>query len=152
MPHSTIHLGSTGPDVELAQTRLNERGYGPLKVDGRFGSLTDKAVRAYQTDRTKGPPPGPYALNWPLVVDGWVGPETWGRLDPPLIKEGSPYHRHVYLLQALLVKSGVVGANPGPIDGMFGPHTETAVEAFQKWAGIKVDGEVGPVTWAKLHS
>jgi peptidoglycan hydrolase-like protein with peptidoglycan-binding domain len=149
---STIHRGSSGPDVVLAQKRLNDRGYGPLKEDGLFGPLTDKAVRAYQTDRSAGPPPAPYALNWPLVVDGWVGPETWGRLDPPLITQGSPDHRHVYLLQALLVKSGVPGANPGPIDGFFGPHTEAAVEAFQKWAGIKVDGQVGPITWGKLHS
>jgi peptidoglycan hydrolase-like protein with peptidoglycan-binding domain len=152
MTHSTIHRGSTGADVALAQQRLNERGYGPLKVDSLFGPLTEKAVYAYQTDRSAGPPPAPYALNWPLVVDSIVGPETWGRLDPPLIKKGSPDHRHVYLLQALLVKSGVPGANPGPIDGDFGDHTESAVEAFQKWAGIKVDGEVGPVTWAKLHS
>jgi peptidoglycan hydrolase-like protein with peptidoglycan-binding domain len=69
---STIHRGSSGPDVVLAQKRLNDRGYGPLKEDGLFGPLTDKAVRAYQTDRSAGPPPAPYALNWPLVVDGWV--------------------------------------------------------------------------------
>jgi peptidoglycan hydrolase-like protein with peptidoglycan-binding domain len=152
MTHSTIQRGSKGPDVALAQKRLNERGYGPLKEDGIFGPLTEKAVRAYQTDRTAGPPPGPYALSWPLVVDGIVGPETWGRLDPPLIKEGSPDHRHVYLLQNLLIKSGVVGANPGPVDGDFGKNTKKAVMAFQKWAGIPEDGEVGPVTWGKLHS
>ncbi len=156
-PHHTIHLGSKGPDVEVAQKRLNERGYGPLEVNGSFGPLTYKCVREYQTDRSPGakpppPPPGPYALSWPLNVDGVVGPETWGRLDPPEIKEGSPDHRHVYLLQNLLIKSGVPGANPGTVDGVFEKHTTAAVTAFQKWAGIKEDGIVGPITWAKLHS
>jgi len=81
-----------------------------------------------------------------------VGDETWGRLDPPLTEEGSPDHRHVRLLQALLIKSAVSGANPGPVDGIFGPHTKSAVEAFQQWAGIAKDGKAGPITWEKLHS
>jgi len=36
------------------------------------------------------------------------------------------------------------------IDGIFGPVTKKAVEAFQRQANITVDGIVGPVTWAKL--
>jgi peptidoglycan hydrolase-like protein with peptidoglycan-binding domain len=159
MPHNIIKQGSTGPDVKVAQERLIQRGYsvGSAGADGIFGPITDHAVRDYQTDR-KGadtpppPPPGPYALTWPLVVDGIVGDETWGRLDPPLTEEGSPLHRHVRLLQALLIKSGVAAANPGPVDGQFGPHTKAAVIAFQQWAGIAKDGKVGPITWGKLHS
>lgn len=34
--------------------------------------------------------------------------------------------------------------------GWFGPATDTAVETFQKRAGLKVDGEVGPKTGAAL--
>jgi murein L,D-transpeptidase YcbB/YkuD len=36
------------------------------------------------------------------------------------------------------------------IDGIFGPVTKTAVEQFQKSAGLTVDGIVGPKTWAAL--
>jgi len=36
------------------------------------------------------------------------------------------------------------------IDGIFGAVTKTAVEQFQKSAGLTVDGIVGPKTWAAL--
>ncbi|MEO0352669.1 MAG: peptidoglycan-binding protein [Cyanobacteria bacterium P01_A01_bin.15] len=38
----------------------------------------------------------------------------------------------------------------GPVDGIFGPQTEQAVEQFQRQAGLKVDGIVGPATWLAL--
>lgn len=46
----------------------------------------------------------------------------------------------------------LLGYPPGPIDGEFGPKTVKAVKAFQKDYGIKVDGIVGPLTWAMLGS
>jgi peptidoglycan hydrolase-like protein with peptidoglycan-binding domain len=45
--------------------------------------------------------------------------------------------------------SGVVGLKLGA-DGAFGPNTEAAVKAFQKWAGLGADGIVGPKTLASL--
>ena len=38
-----------------------------------------------------------------------------------------------------------------PIDGKFGKDTYAAVWAFQKFANIKIDGEVGPETWSELR-
>ena len=43
-----------------------------------------------------------------------------------------------------------LGADPGPIDGIFGPLTTTAVAAFQAVAGLVVDGKVGAETASAL--
>src|SRR4029078_1056849 len=43
-----------------------------------------------------------------------------------------------------------LGYNPGPIDGVFGATTESAVKAFQQARGITVDGIVGNVTWINI--
>ncbi len=38
----------------------------------------------------------------------------------------------------------------GPVDGLFGGGTESAVKAFQKIQSLAPDGIVGPATWARL--
>lgn len=38
----------------------------------------------------------------------------------------------------------------GPLDGSFGGGTEAAVKAFQRAGGLKPDGVVGDITWARL--
>ena len=57
-----MRKGSSGPTVERLQRLL-----GGLTPDGKFGPLTEKAVKDYQ--RAHG-----------LVDDGIVGPKTWGAL------------------------------------------------------------------------
>lgn len=43
------------------------------------------------------------------------------------------------------------GFYSGSIDGKIGPKTKEAIKAFQKSKGLKVDGVVGPKTWAELE-
>jgi hypothetical protein len=57
-----LRRGSTGANVRYLQAAL-----GGLKVDGQFGPITDRAVRAFQASQG-------------LKVDGIVGPITWGKL------------------------------------------------------------------------
>ncbi len=63
----------------------------------------------------------------------------------PLLKQGSHGHP-VPALQYLLRGRG----HPVTVDGIFGPKTEGAVEAFQTADQVRVDGIVGPQTWGAL--
>lgn len=63
-----MSAGSSGAIVSDVQERLRGLGFDPGAVDGRFGSSTAAAVRAFQAARGISP-------------DGVVGPETWAALD-----------------------------------------------------------------------
>ena len=52
-------------------------------------------------------------------------------------------------LQSALLQRGI---NPGPLDGIFGPRTETAVRRFQELEGLVADGVAGPMTLAALSA
>jgi len=71
-PGVLLRNGSRGENVRTLQTMLNEaRVQYPsipvLAVDGVFGPITERAVRAFQQARG-------------LAVDGIVGPITWNAL------------------------------------------------------------------------
>lgn len=53
-------------------------------------------------------------------------------------------------VEALQERLAVAGADPGEVDGEFGPVTEAAVRAFQASRGLDVDGVVGIQTWTAL--
>lgn len=59
----SLRQGSSGAHVRGLQTALNKRSAG-IAVDGDFGSVTNSAVRSYQSVNR-------------LVVDGVAGPKTW---------------------------------------------------------------------------
>ena len=42
------------------------------------------------------------------------------------------------------------GYNPGPVDGVYGTKTESAVKRFQRNNGLTPDGIAGPATLAKI--
>lgn len=62
-----LKLGDSGEKVNELQTKLNKFKYN-LTVDGKLGTLTDFAVRDFQSK-----------VN--IISDGIVGPETFKRLD-----------------------------------------------------------------------
>ena len=150
MPRPTVQRGSKGDAVRDAQRALEARGYsvGAGGVDGIFGIYTYRAVLNYQFDRSA---EQFWALTYPLAVDGIVGPQTWGRLLPDTVRNGST-GTAVRLLQAVLENSAVPAWDPGGVDGVFGTKTEAAVRNFQTDLGLTVDGIVGPVTWRSLWS
>ena len=64
-----IKIGDTGNDVLLLEEILKSRGYYDGALDKSFGPALDRAVKAYQKDRSK-----------VLSVDGICGPATWADL------------------------------------------------------------------------
>ena len=67
------------------------------------------------------------ALTWPLEQEGSEGED-------------------VKTVQYLVTAQG----HPTGVDGVFGPATKAAVQAFQSSRGLGADGVVGPQTWPQL--
>jgi peptidoglycan hydrolase-like protein with peptidoglycan-binding domain len=64
----------------------------------------------------------------------------------PVLRKGSNDPAVRDLQQALKA----LGHDPGPVDGVFGDATESAVKAFQQEREIPIDGIVGKVTWINI--
>ena len=125
---------ATAREVRVLQRKLRTLGWRPGPVDGMFGARTEQAVVGFQ--RATG-----------LVPDGIAGPRTRNALDrarqKPLARgagyrppAGSP---RVRMLQERLRGAGF---NPGPVDGVYGPRTQAAVERLQQAGGLSADGIV----------
>lgn len=57
-------------------------------------------------------------------------------------------HQEVRSIQTNL---GRLGFDPGPIDGIYGPRTASAILAFKRQRGLRIREFVGPKTWDMLH-
>jgi hypothetical protein len=67
---------------------------------------------------------------------------------PPMLARGATGSVVSALQKALKAFRGAnTPTDPGPIDGDFGPRTESAVRAYQSEQNITVDGVVGNQTW-----
>ena len=125
-----LRIHSTGPDVVRLQRLLG------ITADGVFGHQTLRAVKSFQHAHG-------------LLVDGQVGPHTWGALTAGHGSSGG----------SLILQFGSRGAAVADLqqrlglsaDGDFGPITKAAVKAFQSAHGLVVDGQAGPVTLGELH-
>jgi peptidoglycan hydrolase-like protein with peptidoglycan-binding domain len=135
----TLTIGSTGPDVRRLQRIFVMTKLLDVSDIDFFGPKTQDAVKSFQQGSN-------------LTADGVVGPMTWKALpaDPqtPRLARGSSGSAVSALQKGLLTFGGTNSAtDPGPIDGNFGPRTESAVRAYQTQQNIGVDGVVGDQTW-----
>ena len=62
-------------------------------------------------------------------------------LEPPPVDPA-----RVEQVMALQRQLGVLGFDPGPVDGRYGPQTTDAVKHLQEASGLRPDGIVGPLT------
>jgi peptidoglycan hydrolase-like protein with peptidoglycan-binding domain/DNA invertase Pin-like site-specific DNA recombinase len=123
---------SGAPPVRAVQRTLRSLGWQPGPVDGLYGPRTQAAVTRFQSASG-------------LTADGVVGPGTRQALnnaqDEPL-RRGAGFAQpggssQVRELQADLRREGL---DPGPVDGLFGPRTQAAVERLQERNGVPVNG------------
>ena len=120
------------PQVRSIQRTLRRLGWQPGPLDGLYGPRTEAAVTRFQSATR-------------VATDGIVGPQTQQALtqarSEPLRRgagfvqpNGSP---RVRALQAKLRGRGL---RPGPVDGLFGPRTQAAVQRLQRSGGVPVSG------------
>ena len=132
--------GTAAVQVRSLQRRLDNAGYTPGPLDGRYGPRTEHAVQLFQSAHG-------------LRVDGIAGPITLAtlRASSPVLFPGAGYagvgSAQVRGLQRQLRHDGF---SPGPIDGRYGPVTERAVRRFQAAHRLRVDGVAGARTFGEL--
>jgi peptidoglycan hydrolase-like protein with peptidoglycan-binding domain/DNA invertase Pin-like site-specific DNA recombinase len=129
--------------VRALQLRLRRADESPGPIDGLFGPLTEAAVRRFQAREG-------------LAADGLVGPLTAAALrrQAALIAKGAGYGdpQGSERVRALQLRLRRADADPGPIDGRFGPRTEAAVRRFQARADLAASGLVdGQTRLALAH-
>jgi peptidoglycan hydrolase-like protein with peptidoglycan-binding domain len=140
---ATIQEGAHGATVRWLQYLLVRRTLSVTDIDGVFGPRTKSAVEEFQGSEH-------------LTVDGVVGPATWAALggdgpEPPTLAEGSRGGVVDKLQTVLNEGRGGFAPSSNPVlvvDGIFGPHTATAVKGAQSEGGLAADGIVGLQTWA----
>ena len=143
-----LWAGATGTSVRELQAFLTAIGFPAGPVDGIYGTLTERAVKRFQRDRS-------------LVADGVVGSRTRAEIVSVLTAaEQAEFLRR----EAQLLRSGATGADveqlqrylrligfdAGPADGIFGPLTEHALRAYQAGNDLLIDGIVGSETRRSL--
>jgi peptidoglycan hydrolase-like protein with peptidoglycan-binding domain len=140
-----LNSGSNGPAVTELQNLLN--GYATylknnvfrVTVDGEFGPMTLRAVRAFQRQVF-------------LPQTGTVAQLTWQSLylrspvELPQIGNGDSGEVVTLLQQAL----AILGYYKGQIDGDFGSVTRMAVTRYQIATKLRGTGIVDTATWFAL--
>jgi Putative peptidoglycan binding domain len=134
-----------------AYNRVYERAIDPLGQVYQNPPM-GQIIRFRQLSRTYGAA-GVSWWNWQQAsTSGWKAISIGAGNLSVLPSEGTPILA-LHSLGDLVVWAQEHLATAGytiPIDGDYGPATQTAVEGFQAAEGLTVDGIVGPATWAAL--
>ncbi|MGP5375296.1 peptidoglycan-binding protein [Brachybacterium alimentarium] len=164
-------IGKSGVDGSYGKDTFNtvkrvQKALG-LTADGVFGPATEKALAAHleaMGKKVPAKPAKPKAPAFPLprktgalyyygLASGpktSVSGQTRNTAVPgDVVQVKSRWmSKGLALFQAQLIKRGWSELKKDGPDGRFGKTTEKVVRQFQTVAGLKVDGQVGPATWA----
>ena len=170
-PGSPLRRGSQGPSVVQMQVMLNRiaQFYPAIHrinpVDGIFGSQTESSVMAFQRIFDLTPDGIVGRATWYQMVRLYVGVNRLSELESlgqtfysinwqllTNLQQGSSGQKVSQLQYLLQIVAEYVPSIPEiKQDGIFGPATQDAVIAFQKFSGLTPDGIVGPETWNALY-
>ncbi len=136
--YSRLSQGDTGSRVSALQCLLKERGQS-VKVDGKFGSSTAKAINAFRK-----------TLGWKPTTGTTTGP-TWTALlsagsKPRVLKRGS-VGESVWRLQRALVAAG----GDVKITGVYDSRTVSAVKAYRKANGLSTYDTTESSVWSLIQ-
>lgn len=116
----------------LNRLKIRDDNGKPVVEDGSIDNETNAAIKNFQ--KIVG-----------ITETGIAGPTTWLAIRQILAKPIlRPNHAAGTTVKYLQYRLGIEA------DGIYGAGTEAAVEKFQKQNGLTADGNVGPMTWAKL--
>ncbi|MBZ6379806.1 hypothetical protein B5C34_14600 [Pacificimonas flava] len=123
---------------------------GHVALSDGYGSLLEAHSRKAGVTGDRSPEQRRWDIG--ILIPGFTYTETdyeFAGVSPQIYRLGASAmgSETVKAIQAALQEAGV---DPGPIDGIYGPNTASAVGAFQAQKGLLVDGEVGPETAAIL--
>jgi len=120
-PGRIIKRGDPDPAVvKTIQRQLNERGCGPIAVNGVFDETTEAAVKLFQARF-------PDVEGAPLVVDGKVGSITWAALfgAAPQPAAGTP--TSPLMQKTLEIATSQIGVMEQPAGSNRGPQVDEYV-------------------------
>ncbi len=154
-PSRTLRNGDSGEDVKLLQQRLIDLGYLTAKADGKFGSGTQSAVKAFQ--KANG-----------LTADGVAGSATYKKLfsDSAISAGEAGVGTGDLAIPTRTLSYGATGDDvksvqtrlkqlkfyTGTVDGQYSTSTIAAMKAFQQMNGLTASGEGNLSTYAQLYS
>ena len=165
----TLEEGSTGSAVRTLQSRLKKLGYYNGSIDGSYGAGTKAAVIAFQSKNglTADGKAGTATLNKIYSDDaksassGSDNGSSSGNNSNSSSSDNSDIGSTGYVtlengskgtaVTNLQKRLKELNYYSGPVDGVFGEATETAVRAFQKKNDLRVDGKAGPATQRVLY-
>ena len=138
--------------IYTLQQRLKDLGYYTIKVDGIYGSGTQRAVREFQ--RVNGLSVTGKADNatQTLLYSSAAKPAGSSVSVPGDYKTLSRSGKYKSAVVPLQKRLRALGYYSGNIDGYFGSQTYRAVRNFQKVNGLTVTGVADPYTQQVLYS
>ncbi len=158
-PKGTVRAGDRGADAKAVQQRLKDLEFYTGKVDGNFGAASVKALKSFQTKSA-------------LEADGVCGSATRAALfnigaatakataipiapvtqlltpETTVTIQAGSRGNAVRNMQQRLMDLGYYSSR---LDGVYLEDDITAVRAFQKANGLKVDGKAGFETQSKMY-